>query len=134
MSTDPSLLDEHVLRRALRLDSEEMPPRLEPAFIAAAARASRSRVSAGILAASTVAFAAGWLWSEVLRALVGVVLASTGVDPLGLLIDLLYAALVQLAPLAQAAAAPVVPIAIFVAAAMAAFFEHRKGRTDATST
>ncbi len=134
MSPDRPLLDEHVLRRALRLDAEELPPRLEPAFIAAAARASRTRASTGIVVASTVAFAGGWLWSEVLRALVGFVLASTGVDPLGLLIDLVDAAVVQLAPLAQAAATPVVPIAIFVAAVMAAFFEHMKGRTDATPT
>ena len=132
MTVDPTLLDEHTIRRALRLDAEEVPPRLDPRVIAAAARASRSHVSTGIALAATIAFVGGWVWSEVFRALVGAVIASAGVDPVGLALDVVDAAALRLAPIAEAASTPVIPIAIFVAAVIAALFEQMKGRTHAT--
>jgi CBS domain containing-hemolysin-like protein len=132
MTVDRRLLDEHTIRRALRLDAEEIPARLDPAIVAAAARASRSRTSTGIALAAAAAFVGGWVWSEVFRALVGTVLASAGIDPVALAVDVADAVALRIAPIAQAASMPVIPIAIFVAAVIAALFEQMKGRTHAT--
>ncbi len=60
------LMEEHVLRRSLRLDADEVPPRLDPALIAAAATTS-SPSGSGLGLAVVVAFAGGWLWSEIFR-------------------------------------------------------------------
>lgn len=125
-------LAEHDIRRALRLDAEEMPPRLDPRMIAAAARASRSSASTGIVLASVVAFVGGWMWSEIFRALVSAALGVSGLDLLGAAIDLANGALVRLAPVAQAATAPAVPIAILTLAVIATVVERMKGRTHAT--
>ncbi len=126
------LFDEHEIRRALRLDADELPPRLDPRFVAAAARASRRGPSTGIVLVAGVAFVCGWIWSEILGALVSGVLAFTGVDALGTLIDVANDVLVWVAPIAQAATAPAVPIAILTLAVLATAFERMKGRTDAT--
>ncbi len=126
------LFDEHDIRRALQLDADEMPARLDPRVIAAAARASRSSMSMGIVLAASIAFVGGWAWSEIFRALVTAVLASTGFDLLGTLISAIDAVVVGLAPIAEAASAPTVPIAILAAAVIAAAFERMKGSTDAT--
>lgn len=125
------LFDEHDIRRALRLDADEMPARIDPRVIAAAARASRSGVPVGILLAASIAFVGGWVWSEIFRTLVGAVLASTGFDLLGTLLSAVDTIVVWLAPIAEAASAPTIPIAILAAAVIAAAFERMKGNTDA---
>ncbi|MBU6422556.1 MAG: hypothetical protein KGJ98_03055 [Chloroflexota bacterium] len=127
-----SELAEQDIRRALRLDADETPPRLDPRAIAAAARASRSTASTGIVVAASAAFVAGWIWSEIFRALVSGALGLTGVDLLGGGIDLASGVLVRLAPVAQAATAPAVPIAILTLAVIAAAFERTKGTRHAT--
>ncbi len=131
MSDDRSVMEEHVLRRALRLDADEMPPRLDPVLIAAAARVPAQGRNE-LLIAVLVAFLGGWIWSEALRAAVGVVAAS-GLDPLVGLIGLVAGAALFLAPVADAATHPVVPIAILTAATVAVFFEQR-GRLYAASS
>jgi hypothetical protein len=125
------LLDEHLLRRALRLDADEVPPRLDPVLIAAAASAPR-RASGEVALAVVVAFIGGWAWSEAFRAIVAV-LGPGGLDPLGAAIDLVATAAVRAAPLAEAATHPVVPIAILTAALVAVFFEQR-GRAHAAAS
>lgn len=129
---DHELFDERDIRRALRLDADEMAPRLDPRIVAAAARASGSSAATGIVLAAVVAFLGGWVWSEVVRSLLSTLLAAAGVDPLGTVIDAVSALLVWLAPVAQAATAPAVPIAILVVAVMATLFDRMKGRSDAT--
>ena len=133
MSAGPDpLIDEHVLRRALRLDADEVPPRLDATRIAARATAS-SRGQREIALAVVVAFAGGWVWAEALRAAVAAAVAA-GVDPLGGALDLLAAAILWAAPIAAAATQPVVPLAILVAAAAAAFSERtRRSYGPATS-
>ncbi len=125
------LLDEHILRRALRLDADEVAPRLDPVLLAAAASAPR-RASSGLALAVAVAFIGGWAWSEAFRAVLAVV-GPGGLDPLGAAIDLVTVAAVRAAPLAEAAMHPVVPIAILTAALVAVFFEQR-GRAHAASS
>ncbi len=124
------LLDEHVLRRALRLDAEEVPPRLDPLLIAVAASAPRRTNELAV--AVVVSFFGGWIWSEAFRAVV-VGVASSGIDPLAAIIDLAAAVAMRLAPLAEAATHPAVPIAILTAAMVAVFFEQR-GRAHAASS
>jgi hypothetical protein len=124
MRTERDLFDEHEIRRALRLEADEMPPRVDPALIAAVDRASRSRSAASVAAVAVVAFVGGWLWSEVVRALLGALLAATGVDLVGSAIELASDAIVALAPLAIAATTPAVPIAILIAALIAAAHER----------
>lgn len=131
MSAEPGpLVDEHLLRRALRLDADEVPPRLDPALIAAAASAPRGRNDVAV--AAVVAFVGGWLWSEVFRAIVAV-LAAGGPDPLAAAIEVTAAVAVRLAPLAEAATHPAIPVAILAAASVAVLFEQR-GRAHAASS
>ncbi len=132
MNIEEPLMEEHVLRRALRLDADEIPPRLDPALIAAAASAPARRPS-GIPLAIAVAFTGGWLWSEGLRAVISALVATTGVDPLAAAIRVVATALVGVAPFIQAAMHPVVPIAILTAAVVAVFFEKR-GKAHAASS
>lgn len=131
MSDDRLLVDEHVLRRALRLDADEVPSRLDPVLIAAAARLPAQGRNELVIAV-LVAFLGGWVWSEGFRAVAGLA-ATSGLDPLAGLIRLVAAAAVFLAPVAEAATHPVVPIAILTAAVLAVFFEQR-GRTHAASS
>lgn len=123
------LLDEHTLRRALRLDADEVPARLDPALIAAAAAPRRND---RLVTAVAVAFIGGWAWSELVRALLGGFVAATGIDPLAVAIGLVTDALVRVAPLAQAATSPVTPIAI-LAAAVVAVLSERQGRARAAA-
>jgi hypothetical protein len=130
MSHEP-LVDEVLLRRALRLDADEVPPRLDPVLLAAAAGAP-ARSGNEIAIAAAVAFAGGWLWSEMFRAVVGGLLGM-GLDPLALVIDLAAAVAVQGALAAEALTNPVIPLAVLTAATITIIFERRGGRHAATS-
>jgi hypothetical protein len=123
------LVDESVLRLALRLDADEVPSRrLDPALIAAAARAGIAPRTFAV--AILAAFAAGWIWSEAIRLAVDVLTAATGVDAAHVILELVAAVAMRLAPLADLATQPAIPVAIFAAATIAIMFE-RRGRTNA---
>ena len=130
--SDDTLLGEHLLRRALRLDADELPARFDPAVIAAAARMARpdARVIGG---AALVAFALGWAWSELLRAIVDAFTAATGIDPVAVGIGLVADGAVAAAPVIGIAMQPAVPIAILVAALGAALFERGRPHVTAPS-
>lgn len=117
-------MEEHVLRRALRLDADEVPPRLDPALVAVAARAAVPGQRE--LVAIAVAFAAGWIWSEVFRAVIGALLAAFGADPFAAAIDAFASVALGLAPLAAATMQPAVPVAILTAAVVAALSERTR--------
>lgn len=123
------LVDEHVLRRALRLDAEELPARLDPALIAAASRAEEGRTRT-LLVAVAVAFVAGWGWSEAVRVLLAALAGATGIDPLATALSVIELVARQAAPLAAVATAPAVPLAI-LAAALAAILVELRGRIHA---
>ena len=129
MSDDRTLLDEHILRRALRLDADEVPARLDPVLVVAAARAVRP-ARRQLVAVAAVAFVGGWVWSEALHvALDGV---SGLVDPLGAVIQVATAALIGAGSVADLATSPVIPIAIFTAAMLAALSERRRAYAPAS--
>lgn len=130
MSDERDLPDEAVLRRALRLDAEEVPARLSAALIAAAAL-DRAPGRGRILATAATAFVAGWAWSEVFRAFTGALFAAGAVDPTAVVVGVLTSVAIRVAPLAEAATQPAVPIAVMAAAAIA--FLHERGRTHATA-
>lgn len=119
------LLDEAVLRRALRLESGERAPRLDPAVLAAAAerRAPWLAIGASAIAVSITALVAASVWT---------VVAMFAPALLADAFDAALAALAQVAvPLAgivETAQAPVVPASILAALAIAIFFELRQGR------
>lgn len=132
MSEDGRFFQESELRRALRLDADELPPRLDPALIASAARAGRER-SRDLVIVAGIAFLGGWLFSEVSRVTIGALLSLTGVDPLALAIQLVAAGAVRLAPLAELATDPAIPLAIAAAAMLAFAFEQRRSKAHAPS-
>jgi hypothetical protein len=130
MREEHGLLDEGLLRRALRLDAAELPPRLDPALLAAAA-AQRTTARGPILTVAAVAFAGGWVWSEIVRGIAGALLAAGGVDPVAVAVDVVTAVAISAAPVAEAVAQPAVPLAVMTAAAIA--FLHERGRAHATA-
>jgi hypothetical protein len=131
MSDDRLLLDEHVLRRALRLDSDEVPARLDPALVAAAARAARP--ARGQLAAvAAVAFLGGWVWSEAVRAVAAGLFEGGVFDPVGAAVQVGTAALINAGPVLDLATHPAVPIAILTAAVLAALSERRRSHVPAS--
>lgn len=132
MSDEPPM-DEQLVRRALRLEADEVPPRLDPALIAAAARSGRDR-SRDVALIAGVAFLGGWLTSELSRVAVGALTSLVRVDPLALAIETVAAGAVRLAPLIEAATSPAIPLAVAVAAMLAFAFEQRRTRAHAPSS
>jgi hypothetical protein len=134
---DDERLDEQLLRRALRLETDEVPPRLDAAVIAAAARSGRlvfggsDLRSRDVALVAGVAFLGGWLSSELSRVAIGAVTSLVGVDPLALAIEVIAAGAVRLAPLAEILTAPAIPLAIGAAAMLAFAFEQRRSRAHA---
>lgn len=127
------LLDEHRLRRALRLDASELPPRLDPALIASAARGDVGRTREMVTLAG-ITFAAGWASSELARVLVATLAAATGVDPLAVAIGGATAIAVRIAPIAELATAPAIPLAILASLTLAIAFEQRRSTGHAAAT
>jgi hypothetical protein len=130
--SDRELLEEHVLRRALRLDAEEIPPRLDPAFIAAAARAPE-RGQHQVTVAVVVAFVGGWVWAEIFRGLLTGLLAATGFDLVHTVVDLATGVAVRVAPVVESATDPAVPIAILAVAVIALLAERGRAHAVASS-
>jgi hypothetical protein len=130
MSDDSRLLDEHVLRRALRLDSDEVPARLDPALVAAAARAARPARRELLVVAGT-AFLGGAIWAEAVRTVVSGLLGAGAIDPLGAVIQLGTGALIAAGPALEVATHPAIPIAILTAALLAALSERRRAHVPA---
>ena len=77
---EDGLLGEAPLRRALRLDADELPRRLDPAAIAAAATAQRSRRAEKVFA-SAAAFASAAVFASATAVAVWIALAAaTGAE------------------------------------------------------
>jgi hypothetical protein len=128
---DEDLFDEIRLRRALRLEAAELPPRIDVAAIAARARAERPALAAASLVSKLVAGIAA-------AALVGLVaVALPNVAP-ALASDLFAAALETLARVAIPASAllslaqqPTVPVAAIALLAVAIAHEYAQRREPA---
>jgi hypothetical protein len=125
---DEDLFDEMRLRRALRLDAAELPPRIDVAAIAAQARTHRPAFALASLVSALVAGVAA-------AGLVGLIaVALPAVAPV-LASDLFTAAIETLARLAIPASAflalaaqPTVPIAAIAALAVAIAYEYAQRR------
>ncbi|HEY6958122.1 MAG TPA: hypothetical protein VI814_04795 [Candidatus Limnocylindria bacterium] len=127
------LVDETLLRRALRLDAEERAPRFDPAAIAALARPRLAPAHALGLAvlAVAVAVAATTFWWNVITdgpALFGEAV-SVALDGLALVASFLYPAL-------EAFADPAVPLSLLVALGITIVYEMRtrRGRVHAEAS
>lgn len=115
------LFDERDLRRALRLDGDEMPPRFDPAALAAAARVtalSRRAVAAMVVAVVATGIVGTFVWQELLD------LAPLGVSALlGAAIGVVAMVATVLLSLAQAASEPVVPASLLAVLAVVIVYE-----------
>ena len=125
---DEDLFDEMRLRRALRLDAAELPPRIDVSAIAARAGADRPASAAASLASAVVAVVAA-------AGLVGVVaVALPSVAP-ALASDLFATGVETITRLAIPASAflslaeqPTVPVAAIAALAVAIAYEYAQRR------
>ena len=125
---DDELFDEIRLRRALRLDAAELPPRIDVAAITARAGASEPAFAAASLLSALVGGAAA-------VALIGLVVAALPVVAPALASDLISAATgalaraaIPAADLLALAAQPTVPIAALAALAVAIAHEYAQRR------
>lgn len=110
MKDDGLGLDERLLRQALRLESDEMPPRLDPALIASAARAGSAR--SDVLPVAIAAVAMGWVLSQLTGTALGIVITAVGPGGLALAIDGVTAAARVLGPATAIAASVSLPFLV----------------------
>ena len=122
------LFDEMRLRRALRLEAAELPPRIDVAAIAARARAERPTFAAASLVSTLVAGVAA-------AGLVGLVAMALPAIAPGVASDLFSAAIETLTRVAIPASGllslaeqPTVPVATIAALAVAIAFEYTQRR------
>lgn len=120
---DDDLFDEALLRRALRLEASELPPRLDVAAIAARAEdrplglaSLASSLFAGLATAALLAVGAVTIWSLV-PALAG--------DTFATAISLVAWVAVPLEPALRTMQQPTIPIAVLSAVAFAVAYEYR---------
>ena len=125
---DEDLFDETRLRRALRLEAAELPPRLDIAAIAARARADRPAFAAASLGSALVAVVAA-------AGLVGLIAVALPTLAPAFASDLFTAALESLTRVAIPASTllslaqqPTVPIAAIAALAVAIAYEYAQRR------
>jgi hypothetical protein len=125
---DDDLFDETRLRRALRLEATELPPRIDVAAIAARARAGRPTFAAASLVSTLVAGVAS-------AGLVGLVAMALPAIAPGVASDLFSAAIETLTRVAIPASGllslaeqPTVPVAAIAALAVAIAFEYTQRR------
>jgi hypothetical protein len=125
---DEDLFDETRLRRALRLEAAELPPRIDVAAIAARARAERPTFVAASLVSTLVAgIAAAGLVGLIAVALSAVALAVAS-DLFSAAIETLTQVAIPASGLVSLAEQPTVPVAVIAALAVAIAFEYTQRR------
>ncbi|HZP95859.1 MAG TPA: hypothetical protein VFC31_05930 [Candidatus Limnocylindria bacterium] len=129
MTGRDGLIEETVLRRALRLDVDERAPRfarLAIAALAPAERPSRSALVVAFAVAASTGLASAAVWSAI---------AARGPDIVerlgGLLLDALIAVATLLVPAAEIAAQPAVPLSLLAALGVAIAHELRERKEHA---
>ncbi|HEY8823349.1 MAG TPA: hypothetical protein VIP07_00520 [Candidatus Limnocylindria bacterium] len=125
---DADLLDETRLRRALRLEAAELPPRIDVAAIAARARADRPTfVAASVVSTLVAGVAAAGLVGLIAAAFptVGPAVAS---DMFTAAIDAFTRIAVPASTLLSLAEQPTVPVAAIAALAVAIAYEYAQRR------
>jgi hypothetical protein len=116
------LLDETTLRRALRLEADERPPRFDPAAIAAAAR-QQPRLA---LLSAFVALVLGVTGAVAAWSAFATFLPTFAADALDLGLAQLALLAVPVSAIAELVQQPVVPLSLLVALAIATVHELRE--------
>ena len=125
---DEELFDEIRLRRALRLDAAELPPRIDIAAIAARARDDRPAVAAASLVSTLVAgVAAAGLVSLIAIALPAVAPALAS-DLFASVLETLARVAIPASAFLSLAEQPTVPVAALAALAVAIVHEYAQRR------
>jgi hypothetical protein len=116
------LLDETMLRRALRLESDERTPVFDPAAIAVAARQQpRLAALSALVALAIGTFGAVAVWSAI-----AITLPTLAADAFDLALGTLALLAVQASALVDLVQQPVVPLSLVVALAIATVHELRE--------
>ena len=129
MSDRDDLVDESVLRRSLRFESDERVPRFDAAAIAALAEAEPLRPRTALyalVAAGVTGLVAVGVWSTII-ANAGALAMIAGEA----ILDLLIATARLLVGLAEAVSEPAVPISLLAALGFAIVHELRERRESA---
>ncbi|MGH2472387.1 MAG: hypothetical protein ACRDG6_08295 [Candidatus Limnocylindria bacterium] len=125
---DDDLFDEIQLRRALRLEAAELPPRIDVAAIAARARADRPAFVAASLVSTLVAGIAAAGLVGLIAAALPTVAPALASDLFAAGIETLARAAIPASALLSLAAQPTVPIAAIAALAVAIAYEYAQRR------
>lgn len=125
---DDDLFDEIRLRRALRLDAAELPPRIDVAAIASRAQADQPAFAAASLLSTLVAGVAGAALVGLVVAALPAVAPALASDLFSVMIDTLARAAIPASALLSVAAQPTVPIAAIVALSVAIAYEYAQRR------
>jgi hypothetical protein len=125
---DEALFDEARLRRSLRLEAGELPPRLDVATIAARAEASSPVLTAASLASTFVAVAAGAILLGAGAMALLTVAPVFAAEALAAILATLARIAVPVSGLVDVARQPTLPIAALSALALAIAYEYAQRR------
>ena len=125
---DESLFDEAQLRRALRLDAAELPPRIDVAAIAARARADRPALAAASLVSTLFAGVAAAALVGLIAAALPAVAPAVASDVFTSAIETLTRVAIPASALLSLAEQPTVPVAAIAALAVAIAYEYAQRR------
>jgi hypothetical protein len=123
MRPDDELFDEALLRRALRLEASEFPPRLHLADVAA--RAADPRLGLASFASSLFAGLATATLLAAAAVTISSLLPTVAGDAFAAAISLVAWVAVPLEPAVRTMQQPTIPIAAFAAIAFAVAYEYR---------
>lgn len=125
---DEDLFDETRLRRALRLDAAELPPRIDVAAIAARARADRPTFAAASLVSTLVAGMAAAGLIGLIAVALSAVAPAVASDLFSAAIDTVTRVAIPASGLLSLAEQPTVPVAAIAALVVAIAFEYTQRR------
>jgi len=125
---DEDLFDEARLRRALRLEAAELPPRIDVAAIAARARADRPAFAAASLVSTLFAGIAAAGLVGLIAAALPAVAPAVASDLYSVAIETLTRVAIPASALLSLAEQPTVPIAALAALAVAIVYEYAQRR------
>ena len=122
------LFDEARLRRALRLDAAELPPRIDLAAIAARTRADRPAFAAASLVSTLFAGVAAAALVGLIAAALPAVAPAVASDVFAAAIETLTRVAIPASALLSLAEQPTVPVAAIAALAVAIAYEYAQRR------
>jgi hypothetical protein len=125
---DEDLFDETRLRRALRLEAAELPPRIDVAAITARARADRPAFAAASLVSTLFAGIAAAGLVGLIAAALPAVAPAVASDLYSAAIETLTRVAIPASALLSLAEQPTVPIAALAALAVAIVYEYAQRR------